>query len=179
MVCRSLTVQPFGTGFDVAAHGQGSGFVPRDLDTKRAPPMTSPRSGKCLCGTITFTAIPVSDEMDACHCSKCRKWTGGVLFAIPCEGLTVNNTDALTAYQSSDWGERVFCRVCGTNLFWRMLDGSMDVVMIQAFDDPENFKFGTEAYIDEKPANYDFANDTKKMTGEEFMAMYPPPEGGS
>lgn len=141
--------------------------------------MTSPHSGKCLCGAIAFTALPVSDQMDACHCSKCRKWSGGVLFAVPCSDLTIDNADALGVYQSSDWGERVFCRNCGTNLFWRMLDGSMDVVMIQAFDDPSTFEFGAEAYIDEKPANYEFANDTKKMTGEEFMAMYAPKESES
>jgi len=134
--------------------------------------MSSAHSGKCLCGGVTFSAVPASDNMDACHCAKCRKWSGGVLFAVPCTELKVANEDLLGAYQSSDWGERLFCQNCGTNLFWRMLDRSIEVVMIQAFDDPERFNFCAEVFIDEKPANYAFVNDTTKMTGEEFMAMY-------
>ncbi len=132
--------------------------------------------GQCLCGKVTFSATPTNDAMDACHCSQCRKWSGGVLFAVVCSELDIANEDELGVYQSSDWGERVFCKHCGTNLFWRMQDHSMNVVMTQAFDDPSGFKFESEAFIDEKPANYAFANNTRQLTGAEFMAMYAPPE---
>jgi hypothetical protein len=134
--------------------------------------MKESHQGKCLCGTVKFSAVPSSNNMDACHCSTCRKWSGGVLFAVPCTDLQIENEAELGAYRSSDWGERLFCKACGANLFWRMLDHSIQVVMIQAFDDPSQFEFSGEAFIDEKPDNYAFANDTNKMTGEEFMAMY-------
>ena len=138
--------------------------------------MNSRMSGKCLCGAVRFSAVPESNKMDVCHCNKCRKWSGGVLFAVPCVELQIQNEDELRTYRSSEWGERVFCKTCGSNLFWRMMDRSIQVVMIQAFDDPSVFEFATEAFIDEKPDNYAFANETKKMTGEEFMAMYAPPQ---
>lgn len=130
------------------------------------------QSGKCLCGKVSFSAVPGGNKMDACHCNKCRKWSGGVLFAVPCEDLQIENEAELGAFRSSDWGERLFCKTCGSNLFWRMLDHSIQVVMAQAFDDHSQFEFACEAFIDEKPANYTFANNTNKMTGEEFMAMY-------
>ena len=90
-------------------------------------PKTIP--GQCLCGRITFSAQPITSEMDACHCTQCRKWSGGVLFAVVCSSVQINNGSELTAYQSSDWGERLFCRHCGCNLFWRMLDHSIVAVM--------------------------------------------------
>jgi len=129
-------------------------------------------SGKCLCGRVKFTAIPESNKMDACHCNKCRKWSGGLIFAVPCVDLKIEDENEIKAFQSSDWGERLFCKNCGSNLFWRMLDRSIVAVMIQSFDNPSAFEFACEAFIDEKPQNYEFANDTKKMTGEEFMAIY-------
>lgn len=134
--------------------------------------MSKALTGKCLCGSVTFSALAASEEMDVCHCSKCRKWSGGVLFAVPCAELHIDNEAALGVYQSSEWGERLFCKTCGSNLFWRMQDHSMQVVMAQAFDDPSQFTFSSEAFIDEKPANYAFANNTRQLTGEEFMAMY-------
>jgi hypothetical protein len=75
-------------------------------------------------------------------------------------------------YHSSDWGERGFCKKCGSTLFWRMRDGSSVHVSPQAFDNPGAFQFTYEIFIDEKPANYAFANATKKLTGEEVMAMF-------
>ena len=138
--------------------------------------MTTSQQGQCLCGKVTFNAVPSSNHTEACHCSSCRKWTGGVLFSVVCDQLHINNEEELGTYRSSEWGERVFCKTCGTHLFWRMLDGSMNVVMLQAFDQPEQFDFTTEVFIDSKPANYSFANDTQKITGEAFMAMYAAPD---
>ena len=40
------------------------------------------------------------------------------------------------------------------------------------FDDAEEFQFGTELFIDENPGNYTFADDTRKLTGEEIMAAF-------
>ena len=135
-------------------------------------PMSTSIPGQCLCGRITFSAQPITSEMDACHCTQCRKWSGGVLFAVVCSSVQINNESELTAYQSSDWGERLFCRHCGSNLFWRSLEHSIVAVMVQAFDDPSQFEFTREAFIDEKPGNYSFADKTHRMTGEEFMGLY-------
>ena len=68
-------------------------------------------------------------------------------------------------YKSSDYGERVFCSKCGSTLMWRMADGSHVSMSAQAFDDPSVFKFTSEIFVDEQPANYAFANETRRMTG--------------
>lgn len=129
--------------------------------------------GRCLCGAVEFEATPEKLEVGVCHCSMCRRWSGGAWFGVDC-GKSVNVTDpaAVGVYKSSDWGERCFCKTCGTTLFWRMQDGSHHVVSVQTFDDPGQFTFVSEIYTDEQPRNYAFSNATKRMTGSEFLAAF-------
>lgn len=133
----------------------------------------APLSGGCLCGAVRFKATPPKPNMDACHCGMCRRWTGGPWLTVSCDhAVEIEDETHLGVYVSSDWAERCFCKNCGGTLFWRMRDGSMTTVSAQAFDDPGQFKFVDEIYIDEKPANYEFANSTHKMTGAEVVAMF-------
>ncbi len=134
----------------------------------------APRSGGCLCGAVRMTATPSRLEMDVCHCSRCRRWSGGVFMTIPCEA-DASFEGAVGAFRSSDYGERLFCTECGSTLAWRMLDGSMTAVSMQAFDDISGFAFTGEIFIDEKPAIYSFAEKTHKMTGAEVFAQFGAP----
>ena len=129
-------------------------------------------SGQCLCGAVKFKAAPKSEEMGVCHCVMCRRWTGGVFMAVTCDRVDVEDDSQLGVYTSSDWGERCFCKKCGSTLFWRMRDGSHNAVSVQAFDNPEAFAFTSQIFIDEKPLSYDFANNTKNMTGPEVIAAF-------
>jgi hypothetical protein len=129
--------------------------------------------GQCLCGAVKFEATPSKPEMGVCHCSMCRRWSGGAWFGVDC-GTSVKVEDAaqVGAYRASAWGERAFCKTCGSTLFWRMQDGSHSVVSAQAFDNPEQFAFVSEIYIDEQPGNYRFDNETRRMTSAEFLQAF-------
>jgi hypothetical protein len=132
-----------------------------------------PLRGHCLCGAVKFTATPTQMTMGVCHCSMCRRWSGGTFMAVDVgTSLNVETPAALGVYISSDWGERCFCKTCGSTLLWRMRDGSHQVVAAQSFEDPGQFKLTSEIYVDENPGNYSFANATKKMTGAEFLASF-------
>ncbi len=135
--------------------------------------MSEQLSGSCLCGKVRFTAVPQKDEMGVCHCEMCRKWTGGTYMAVACgTSVEFDGKDSLGVYKSSDYGERVFCKECGTSLAWRMQDGSHTSLSAQAFDNPGRFKFTSEIFTDEQPDNYKFANETTRMTGPEVFALY-------
>lgn len=135
------------------------------------------RKGRCLCGAVTFSVDGGKNEVGACHCSMCRRWSGGPLLVLEAgNGVTFSGEDSISVYKSSEWGERGFCSKCGTNLFWRMSDGSFCVVSAGALEDTDGLTFINQIFIDEKPSYYDFANDTVKMTGEEFVAAFM--EGG-
>lgn len=130
-------------------------------------------AGQCLCGAVKFEAIPVRMEMGVCHCSMCRRWSGGAFMAVDCgSSLKVADESQLGIYQSSAWGERCFCKTCGSTLFWRMRTAAHAVVSAQAFDNSGQFAFVSEIYTDENPGNYAFANETKRMTGPEFIAAF-------
>lgn len=136
-------------------------------------------SGRCLCGAVRFTAVPEKMEMDACHCAMCRRWIGGPFLSVRCgTSLAMQDGAPLRVHPSSEWGERGFCGECGASLFWRLrADGSTSVAA-GAFDDAARFTLTEEIFIDHKPANYTFANETHKMTGEEVFAAFSAGQGG-
>ncbi|NKB99107.1 MAG: GFA family protein [Pseudomonadales bacterium] len=135
-------------------------------------------SGKCLCGSVSYSAEDVDPHVHACHCSMCRGWTGGPMLAASVGSIEFKGEDKLKRYQSSEWAERGFCSDCGTSLFYHMKEPGMYIMATGTFDDPEQFAMSGEIYIDEKPSGYNFAGDHPRMTGAEFMAsigVEPPP----
>lgn len=133
--------------------------------------------GSCLCGACRLSVRPGS-EAGVCHCSMCRKWSGGMFIFVETPSAPEFDEGApLGVYRSSGWGERVFCRECGSALVWRTLDGSHHAVSIQAFDDPAAFPVTTEMFIEEKPASYALAGTRQTMTEAEFLAVYAQQEG--
>ena len=76
------------------------------------------QTGRCLCGKVKFTIGEGVDEIGACHCDMCRRWSGGPMFALHCKGpVEFEGEEHIMRYKSSDWGERGFCGVCGSSLF--------------------------------------------------------------
>lgn len=131
------------------------------------------KTGQCLCGAVKFTATPKSGDVGVCHCSMCRKTTAGSYFAVDCgDRLHFENEDKLGVYNSSDWAERGFCTQCGSALFWRLKDKSINIVSVNAFDDAGDVKLDHEVYIDEKPGYYSFAEKTQQLTGAQVMEMF-------
>ncbi len=133
-------------------------------------------SGKCLCGAVSFTAEGVETDHHACHCGMCRRWSGGPLFAAATQGVRFQGEDNVARYQSSDWAERGFCKVCGTNLFYHLKPTGQYMMCIGSFDDPSPFKLIGEIYIDHKPAGYAFAGNLPGMTEAEVIEKYVPKE---
>lgn len=130
--------------------------------------------GTCLCGAVHLRATPEKLHADACHCATCRRWSGGPFLSIGC-GADVaieRGEGAVTLFDSSEWAQRAFCSQCGTHLFFRMREPVMYFVSAGLFGDVEGLAFTTEIFIDSKPGWYAFANDTRKMTGEDVVAAF-------
>lgn len=127
------------------------------------------RSGKCLCGEVTFSAEP-APTLQACHCDMCRKWGGGPFMATPCN--EANFEGPVASYASSDHADRGFCSTCGTHLFFHAKSAGIHAIPIGLFDDQNGLPFRAEIFIDRKPDYYAFGNETKQMTGAEFEAKF-------
>lgn len=77
--------------------------------------------GGCLCGGVRFEVNEPFERVSACHCTSCKKISGG--------GGTVSGrarSDAITilagqelvrTYQPSEGSAKTFCSECGSNLF--------------------------------------------------------------
>ncbi|MFN0217435.1 MAG: GFA family protein [Hyphomicrobium sp.] len=129
-------------------------------------------SGRCLCGAVQFSFEPAEPEIDACHCTMCRRWGGGPALAIKAKGAPIiTGADNVTAYKSSEWAERQFCKNCGTHLFYSSPSFSYFGVSAGTVDDQSGLSMTTEIFIDRKPDYYDFANATKRLTEAEFIEM--------
>ena len=131
-------------------------------------------NGQCLCGAVRFEAVADDVELGLCHCKMCRRWGGG----LPQAGinasvsLTDGEADALSWWRSSAWGERGFCRQCGTSLFWRLVgnENAPWVVLAGAIDDDGALSIKEHIFIDDKAAFYELADDAPRQTGAMFTA---------
>lgn len=118
----------------------------------------------CMCGAVSFSATPKAMTMDACHCSMCRQWAGGVFLSVACSNVDLGDEGGVIVCQSSDWAERLSCAKCGSSLIWRMKDKSFQSVALPAFENADEFSLDRELFIDAKPDNYAFANKTRQLT---------------
>lgn len=129
--------------------------------------------GTCLCGAVRVAAGARSTSVGACHCSMCRKWGGGPLFAVECEReVEFEGAEHISTFSSSEWAERGFCRECGTHLFYRLKREGHYAIPIGLFDGDGEWRFSEQIFIDEKPSFYSFAESTNNLTGEDVFSQY-------
>ena len=51
--------------------------------------------GKCVCGAVEINA-EAAGSVGTCHCSICRRWCGGPMFAVHVEGQpTIKGEEAI------------------------------------------------------------------------------------
>ena len=134
-------------------------------------------TGQCICGAVTVEAKPTSEHIGACHCSICRNWTGGPFITLDCgDDCTIHGGDAVGVFKSTAWAERVFCKQCGSSIAWRLQEGGQYHVAAHLFKEVDDYPMNMQVFIDEKPANYSFAEKTETMTGEQLFALFAEPE---
>ncbi|MGO3913910.1 GFA family protein [Enterococcus viikkiensis] len=131
-------------------------------------------TAKCLCGKVSIEVEAFHSEVGACHCSMCRRWGSGPLLTVAAgsgENVTINGEDFVSRYRSSEWAERGFCSSCGSNLFYHLIANDSYNIPIDLFEDQGEATLEVEVYYDQKPAYYEFANETKKLTEADIMKM--------
>lgn|SRR5690554_4181199 len=129
--------------------------------------------GRCLCGAVQITAKTKNNNMGVCHCTMCRKWGSGPLFAVECgSDVAFEGKDKISTYNSSEWAERGFCQQCGTHLFYRLKETGQYAIPIGLFEDGEQWNLTEQIFIDQKPSFYSLTQKTKELTGKEVFAQY-------
>lgn len=77
--------------------------------------------GGCLCGGVRYELSAPFRRANFCHCSRCRKHSGGAALAqgrVPRGGFTLlQGAELIETYRPEGGMAKAFCRVCGSSLF--------------------------------------------------------------
>ena len=121
---------------------------------------------QCLCGKVNYNVILDNLDFSICHCSMCRKNTGGTGFSYFYTYCQPNfsSSDFLSTYNAQNIAERVFCNQCGTLLYYRHFESNGYCIPIGVVDNlsEEKVKLVSEWYYQDKPSYYDYNKETKK-----------------
>lgn len=123
-------------------------------------------TGGCLCGRIRYRVAIDDDEASLCHCTYCRRATGGAAAAL--KNVRRTAVEWLKGepdwYQSSPIARRPFCSTCGTPLGFAFVEGSdsMDLT-VGSFDEPEYFRPTSNFAIETKLPEWE---DTGHLPGQ-------------
>ncbi|UWQ14501.1 GFA family protein [Aliiroseovarius sp. M344] len=114
--------------------------------------------GSCLCGNIQFETNASPKGVSMCHCSQCRKQSGGVWSSafVPTSELTIKGD--VNWYAASDIAERGFCRNCGSFLFWKAHDEDAISFALGAIDGPTGLTLEKHIFVADKGDYYEIAD---------------------
>ncbi|CAN7397443.1 GFA family protein [Rhizobium leguminosarum] len=129
--------------------------------------MTERHTGGCLCGAVRFSTTAKPGPVVGCHCSQCRRQTGLYYAAVNVAraALSVEGTEAVRWYRSSEEAQRGFCSNCGSALFWQA-DGSAEISVIAgAFDEPSGLAFAHHIYCADKGDFYEISDGLPQYDG--------------
>lgn len=95
--------------------------------------------GGCLCGGCRYDFEDDGDDVAHCHCSMCRRASGGTLIT----WITVARSSFRWThgqprdYQSSEHASRWFCPACGTQMLFSDTRAASVDVTVASLDHPE------------------------------------------
>ena len=81
--------------------------------------------GSCQCGAVRFELPAQFESMSFCHCTTCKKISGGVGTAngrVRTDSIRLlAGEDVVRTFQPDEGSAKTFCSVCGSNLLLRPL----------------------------------------------------------
>lgn len=99
--------------------------------------------GGCLCGSLRYSFQSAPDDAGYCHCRLCQHSAGAPVLAwatFPAAAFRYMQGNP-GIYRSSAWGQREFCRDCGTQLLFRNTEHGKTVDLnFITLDDPEQLE---------------------------------------
>lgn len=129
-------------------------------------------SGRCLCGEVAYEAEAMKNEIDACHCRSCRRWSGHFWASVNAHFSSLKiltGEDKIKWFQSSDFVRRGFCGDCGSTLFWHpdRHEKYSHLLGISAgsLDEPTGVRLALHIFVAEKGDYYDLNDGLPQRPG--------------
>jgi hypothetical protein len=108
--------------------------------------------GSCQCGGVQFELPETFEARTFCHCTTCKKLSGGVGTAngrVDSDEVNIlEGEELLRTYQPDEGSAKTFCSVCGSNLFgggWP--ESAQASVRLSAIDSPLETKPSKHIYV--------------------------------
>lgn len=114
--------------------------------------------GSCLCGDIRFETSAMPQGPSMCHCSQCRKQSGGVWSSAFVAEDDLKITGEVLWFASSETAKRGLCPKCGSFLFWKAHDEDTISFSLGAVDGPTGLKLSKHIFVADKGDYYDIAD---------------------
>ena len=131
-------------------------------------------SGRCLCGEVQITVTGLSDEISACHCDLCTRWSGGIHFGIEAPTDSVTITGPVKSHRSSRLAERVWCDTCGSSVWLRDVDFH-DTEYLELcpglFENAGGARLVSVVYADRAPDGLSLAGDHVRVSQAQYEAQ--------
>ena len=118
------------------------------------------RTGGCLCGAVRYRVTGPLRPVVACHCGQCRRTSGHFAAFTACAAgdLVMESDRGLRWYRSSPEAERGFCGECGSNLFWKRVQGNAVSIAAGTLDGATGLSIGGHLFIADKGDYYAIAD---------------------
>lgn len=133
--------------------------------------LTTPMEGRCLCGDVQVEVRALSNQISACHCMLCRRWSGSVQMGIEATESDVTITGPVKVHRSSELAERAWCDTCGSALWFRYVSGPDTGYFELApglFDNAAGAHLVREVYADRCPDGYALGGTHERVSQADY-----------
>lgn len=132
--------------------------------------------GRCLCGAVTVTVTGSLGDISACHCEMCTRWSGSIQMGIEVAQERARIDGPVKTHRSSPIGERAWCDICGSAIWFRYPEGPDAGYFELApglFDNAGGARLVRVVYADSAPDGYALAGDVDRISKSDYEAENP------
>ncbi|MEV4756025.1 GFA family protein [Micromonospora sp. NPDC049559] len=145
------------------------------MSTIDSAPDSRVRTGRCLCGSVSYRFDVAPEVVVLCHCEHCQRNTGAafsVNVMVKRDALEIKGTPKsynTVGVENGNLRDRYFCGECGTPIL-TLLHERPDLMIVKAgtLDDPSGLKPSVEVWrrraqdwIEPNPDRASFDGDAK------------------
>ncbi|MEM7017356.1 MAG: GFA family protein [Pseudomonadota bacterium] len=119
--------------------------------------------GSCLCGETEFAVQDNFQYAGYCHCSRCRKASGGnglAIGGIPRENFNVTQgMQNIKHYSRSESSTACFCSHCGSSLYSEKLETGLIHIRYSSLDDIPSLLPQAHIFVSSKADWYEITDE--------------------
>ena len=107
--------------------------------------------GSCPCGGVRFETRGEPIVTSYCHCSQCRRMSGGIWASADLRREDVSIEGEVRWFKASPKARRGFCPTCGAFLFWEAEGSGEIAVSLGAVDGPTGLTVTRHLHVPDTP----------------------------